>query len=558
MTAKALHAEEASRFLIQATFGPTDSSIAALTSGGYDAWFQAQENAASHSHLDWVTRRDAEIRIAATGKTFPSVLQFQESFWAAAVTGEDQLRQRMAFALSQIFVVSFQEATIKPRIGAAYYDMLTQHAFGNYFDLLKAVTLSPAMGYYLNIVRSKEADHDPSRHPDENYAREIMQLMSIGLVMLNPDGTPKLDASGKAIPTYGQDDIAGLAKVFTGWNWHANNPTFMFFRAMEPGADVLPLIAYPQFHSKLSKTFLGATLPAYSGAGALGDGVNYQTAELDSALKVIFKHPNVGPFIGRRLIQRFVTSNPSPGYVRRVAATFDDNGRGVRGDLFATLRAVLMDDEARGTGGSGNPEVRRAVTDPHYGKLREPVIRLANWLRAFRAASRSGNFLQPGDLNQPGKFNQAPLMSATVFNFWTPAYAPPGSRVAGKGLVAPEFQAVDALTSASYINQMLAIIQAGTWDPKARDVVTTYAAELALAPSPSALIPARALTDRMDLLLCGGQMSLALRGRIMGVLNTTLPAKASPSPEEVAAVNLDRVRNAVSLTMVSTDYLIQR
>ena len=587
----------AAGFLNRATFGATDASVQALAAASLHAWFMSQKNAApapggapgfwsapANFHLDWVMRRQADFdaqykaALAAAG-TDPAARkkvnhrrvdrsQFQESFWARAVTGDDQLRHRMALALSEIFVVSFQGSTITPRIAASWYDMLSARAFGSFFDVLKAVTLHPAMGLYLNIVGNQQADDNPARHPDENYAREIMQLMSIGLVQLNPDGSAKTDASNATIATYTHNDIAGLANVFTGWSWYAAKPSAATF-TKQPGdgadasaADVQNLIAYPAYHSKLAKTFLGATIAAYSGpspttvAGmtALRD---YQAQSLDTALKVIASHPNVGPFIGRRLIQRFVTSNPSSQYVARVAAVFagDPKAPATRGDLFATLQAVLTDPEALNRDAS--------LASPTAGKLREPTIRMAHWLRACEATSKPaansavGNFLQFADLVDPAQLAQAPLEAPTVFNFWDPDYTAPGSTIAAAKLVAPEFQAVDVLTVAGYANLMSQVVEQKGWP--GGDITVTYAKEIA-ALTPTATGPDlnTALIDRINLLFFGGAMSPTLQGRLTRVLNSTASSARTPTPAQLAAVRLDKVRSALILTLTAPEYIVQR
>ena len=533
-------AADAARFLIQSTFGPTDASIADFTSGTVDAWFASQSSASSLSFLDWVNRRDAAINAAdPLGKARAGPAQVQEAFFAAAITSPDQLRQRMAFALSQIFVISFTGTSITARIGGAYYDLLLKYSFGNYFDLLKAVTLSGGMGMYLNIIGNQAADNDPSRHPDENYGREVMQLMSIGLFQLNMDGSQVL-SNGQPVSAYTHNDIAALAQVFTGLGWYAKTQSSKTFSSPPAGSDILPLAPYPQYHSKLAKTVLGTTLPAY----VSGDLLAYQAAELDAALKVLFNHQNVPPFIALRLIQRFVTSNPSSAYVKRVATVFANNGTGVRGDLLATIKAVLTDTEARSL---------TNVTAPDFGKLREPVIRLTNWARAFGAQSTSGDFLGAGNFGAPTSLNQEPLAASSVFNFWSPFYAQPDSKIAAKGLVAPEFQAVDVLSTAGYINTILSYTQNGGWGS---DVKTSYPAESALAPTATSLVPATALADRLNRLLCGGQMSTTLYNLIVSVINSTTTTSTTASV--VASANLNRIRNAISLTMVSTDYIVQR
>jgi uncharacterized protein (DUF1800 family) len=586
--------QSAAAFLNRASFGATDASVAALTDTS--AWFTAEVSAAPTPggapgywastpsfHLDWVQRRQADFDAAYTAAAAAAGpnptnkvnhqqvknVQFQESFWARAVLGDDQLRHRMTLALSEIFVVSFTASTITPRIAASWYDMLSAHALGSYGDLLKAVTLHPAMGIYLNIVGNMQADNDTSRHPDENYAREIMQLMSIGLSQLAPDGTVKTDAAGAPIPTYSHDDIAGLAKVFTGWSWYAKVPTATTF-TRQPGngvdptsADVQPLISYPADHSQLSKFFLGTTLPAYTGAqpttqaGALALRA-YQTQELDAALGVIFNHPNVGPFIGRRLIQRFVTSNPSAAYVGRVAAAF--NGSALigasRGDLLATIKAVLTDPEALDQAAS--------LATSTSGKLREPVMRMANWLRASSATSKAtatasnGNFPQFTDFGDPGQLAQAPLEAPTVFNFFDPNFTPAGTKTSAAGLVAPEFQAVDVLTVASYANLMAQVIQARGWP--GGDVTTAYANEIA-ALTPATATGAdnnQALIDRINLLYFAGSMSTTMSSRLTRVLASTASAARTPTAAQIAQVRVSKVQNALIIALTSPEYIVQR
>jgi|SRR5579859_554222 len=586
----------AAGFLNRATFGATDASVAALTLSDTASWFATQFDAAPTPagapgywrttpsfHLDWVMRRKADFdaafaaAVAAAGPNPPKKVphqqvknaQFQESFWARAVLGDDQLRHRMTLALSEIFVVSFVSSTITPRMAASWYDMLSANALGNYFDLIKAVTLHPAMGLYLNIIGNAQADNDPTRHPDENYAREIMQLMSIGLAQLAPNGQVLTNASGAPIAPYTHDDIAGLAKVFTGWSWFAKAPNASTFTKQPPDGtdanspDVHNLISYPADHSQLSKTFLGATLPAYTGpapttpAGAAALTA-YQTRELDAALGVIFNHPNVGPFMALRLIQRFVTSNPSPAYVGRVAAAFngDPTKPATRGDLFATIKAVLTDPEAQ--------DRTAALTSSTFGKLREPVMRMAHWLRASGATSKptasapNGDFQQFTDFGDPDQLAQAPLEAPTVFNFFDPYFTPTGSTIAQAGLVAPEFEAVDALTVASYANLMAQVIQLKGWP--GGDVTATYANEIAsLTPAtPGGPDQDQALIDRLNLLYFGGAMSTTLASRLTRILSATSSGVRTPSVAQIAQTHLDKVRNCLLIVMTTPEYLVQR
>src|SRR5215471_2322312 len=336
-------ANDAARFLTQATFGPTDSSIGAVVANGYAGWITAQLNTqAAGNHRAYIDLRTQQI-VAADPKAKVQQAQFFETWWREAVTGPDELRERVAFALSQIFVISMQDATVGKDIRgvADYYDMLTANAFGNYRTLLEKVTLHPQMGIYLTSLANQKENTATGLLPDENYAREVMQLFSIGLYQLNSDGTTIKDSSGNPVPTYSHDDIAGLAKVFTGMSWYSPSPstTTFFGGAADPNRDWKPMSFYPSFHSVSSKTFLGTTIPAA--------GVPDIASDLKIALDTIFNHPNVGPFIATRLIQQLVTSNPSPAYVGRVAAVFNDNGAGTRGDLGASVRALLLDAEAR-------------------------------------------------------------------------------------------------------------------------------------------------------------------------------------------------------------------
>jgi uncharacterized protein (DUF1800 family) len=587
----------AAAFLNRATFGAADASVAALATGGTDAWFKAQASAAPTPggtpgywaatpsfHLDWIIRRTADFKAdytaavaaaaaaAAPGTTPAKVnlkkvtnLQFQESFWARAVTGDDQLRHRMVLALSEIMVVSFSGTTITPRIGASWYDMLSAHALGNYLDLMKAVTLHPAMGIYLNIIGNQQADNDPTRHPDENYSREVMQLMSIGLYKLNPDGTAQTDSNGVPIPPFTHNDIAGMAATLTGWGWYSAKPTATTF-AKQPAdgtdassPDVQPLIPYPVDHSQLSKSFLGTTVPAYTGAApTTAAGVSalqaYQVQSLNTLLTALYNHPNVGPFIGYRLIQRFVTSNPSPAYVGRVAAAFNGAAGGTRGDLFATLKAVLTDIEAINLTPS---------TSPTAGKLKEPVVRMSHWLRVSAATSTTaastpgGNFSQYEDFVSPTALAQAPLEAPSVFNFWAPDYTPQGSAIAAAGLVAPEFQAADVLTVAGYANTMIQAIQNKGWP--GGDVVTTYAQEIAALTPASAADPDtnQTLIDRLNLHYFGGQMSATVSARLGRVLTGTVSAAKAPTAAQRAQVRLDKVRNALMIVLTSPEYLVQ-
>jgi uncharacterized protein (DUF1800 family) len=530
---------EASRFLTQASFGPTDAAISQVRAAGYSQWIDQQMVAARPtSHQAEVEARLAAAQQASADARL-TASDFYYTWWEQAVTGPDQLRQRMKLAYSEIFVISLTDTNVDVRGAASYYDMLGANAFGNFRTLLEQVTLHPMMGVYLTWLGNQKEDPATGRNPDENYAREVMQLMTIGLYQLNLDGTVKTDASGRPIPTYSPDDISGLAKVFTGYSYYSPAPTNNTFRGAQRNADwpVRPMIAYPAFHSTSAKAFLGTTIPASTTADPAGD--------LKIALDTLFNHPNVGPFIGRQLIQRLVTSNPSPAYVQRVASVFNNNGKGVRGDMAAVVRAVLLDPEARDAA---------QAAGPNAGKLREPVVRMANWARAFGAASASGDWLI-GSTSGNTSLGQTALTSPSVFNFFRPGYSPPNTRVGGAGLVAPEFQIVDEVTVAGYLNTMQTAIDGGvgTATNGVRDVRADYAPLMALAGDVSALV------DRVDLLLTYGQMTATTRSRIVqAVGGVTVPAATGANQAAINAALTNRAKLAVYMTMASPDYLVQR
>lgn len=531
-------AAEAARLLTQATFGVTEAGIAQAQDQRINGWITTQialplPTLSHQAYVDAVA--------AANQGNFDSNT-FYQSWWRQAITEPGQLRQRTAFALSQIFVISLNDPTVDARGVASYYDMLQRNAFGNFRTLLEDVTLHPMMGRYLTFLANQKEDAAGTRTPDENYAREVMQLMTIGLVELNNNGTPRLDGAGAQIPTYTPADIAGLAKVFTGISWYNPTPTNNTFFGGGAHADrnVLPMIFYPNFHSTSEKVFLGTTIPASPTVDVAGD--------LRIALDRLFNHPNVGPFISQRLIQQMVTSNPSPAYVGRVATVFNNNGSGVRGDMAAVVRAVLMDPEARDMS---------AVGSASFGKLREPVIRVTNWARSFGAASQTGNFLITST-SANTSLNQSPMSSPSVFNFWRPGFTPPATTQLGqRSLVAPEFQVVDEVTAASYINVMQDWINQGLGQTPpngaGRDVRSAYAAEVAIADNGQALV------DRMNSLLFYGQMSATLQGRVLAGVNAiTVPASNGSNQAAIDTARLNRVKTAVFFSMVSPEYLTQR
>jgi uncharacterized protein (DUF1800 family) len=527
-------ANAAARFLNQASFGANDVEIAKARQYGYSAILEDQFLMPSH--------RSHEGYINFVGASNLGDEHLMHTFWREAATAQDQLKRRVAFALSQIFVISLEDANLQNfrRGVASYMDMLTRNAFGNYRQLLHDVTLHPMMGLYLSHLRNRKEDPALNRVPDQNYAREVMQLFSIGLNRLNPDGTLMLDGNGMPIETYGPDDIVGLSRVFTGFSWAGCSSTstscFNGSGTQSPNREVIPMQGFPQFHSISEKSFLGTTIPASAASDPMGD--------LNRALDAIASHPNVGPFIGRQLIQRLVTSNPSPAYVGRVAQAFNTGryqsgaysvGAGQRGDLRATIAAILLDIEARTVPISGP------------GKTREPVLRLAQWMRAFKAQSASGNFLV-GTTDDPGtSLSQSPMRSPTVFNFYRPGYVPPNTPIAAAGLVAPELQIVNEVAVVGYSNFMRSIVQNGVGSNSPRDVQPAYAAEIALAHD------ANLLVDRVSLLLTAGSMSAGTRSLILSAVNS-IPFPGSNQ----ATARLNRARLAVFFTLSSPDYLVQK
>ncbi|MFN3808098.1 DUF1800 family protein [Asticcacaulis sp.] len=521
---------DASRFLSQATFGATDADISSVTSSGYADWINTQlAMPVGASHLDLMDARLASMKTTNAGASLGTI-HFYETFYSQAVTAPDQLRQRVKFALSEIFVTSMAADNINLRTNASFYDMLGRDAFGNFRTLLQDVTYHPAMGQYLTYLSNQKENTATGRNPDENYARELMQLFTIGLYELNDDGSVKTDLFGKPIATYSTADIQGLAKVFTGLSWYHPAPTNSTFFGgnRDASAYTRPMIAYPNYHSVSQKAFLGTTIAASSTVNA--------DSEVSTALDTLFNHPNVGPFISKQLIQRLVTSNPSRDYVKRVAGVFNNNGSGVRGDMSAVIRAILLDPEARTVSG-----------DPDYGKLREPVIRLTHFLRAFEATCTSGNWAISSTTAQTS-LNQAPLTSPSVFNFFRPGYTPPNTALGSRNKAVPEMQIADEVSTAAYVNFMMNAINGGF---NYSDIKSNYTKEIVLASDPSALV------NRLNLLLYGGQMSDGLKSKIVTVI-TSISIPATGSDVQIEAAKLNRVKLAILLSMASPEYVAQR
>lgn len=485
---------EAARFLTQATFGPTRTSINQLMGQTYAEWIDAQIAAPSSSHLQ-IARALSNVDPIEhpdlpTGGIVRSTRM--DAWWTVALQHNDQLRQRVAFALSQILVISDRESVILDNHGevARYYDILARHAFGSYRELLEEVTLDPLMGQYLSHVQNSKANPAIGLVPDENFAREIMQLFTIGLVELHPDGTLKLDGNGLPVSSYDQTTITETARVFTGWGFNNPGATEADFFLSKRRYD-RPMLLYPSYHDDGAKTIVtGRVLPA--GQGAVRD--------LDDTLDTLVGHPNTGPFIARRLIQRLVTSNPTPGYIFRVARVFADNGAGQRGDLGAVVKAILLDPEARSA---------TAAAQPTFGKVKEPLLRISALLRAFNAQLVNDrlNFID-GDPD----IAQAPVSARSVFNFFRPDYVPVGD-LAASGLVAPELQITTDTTAINVPNQLSIYAFANSLEPAERVAQRLPRLNIdhltALWGQPGRIV------DELNLLLCAGSLSADSRARLL-------------------------------------------
>ncbi|MGH8017611.1 MAG: DUF1800 family protein [Opitutaceae bacterium] len=514
-------ASEAARFLTQATFGVTQAAIDDLLTKSYSQWIDVQlaKPASLHRPLTMsdFAANNAGGRAMVNGVfTRPGGVHRQSAWWQIVVNSEDQLRQRVAFALSEVFVISDENSTVNNwQEGAAnYYDILVNGAFGSFRELLEDVTLSPMMGVYLSHLRNAKTNPNTGALPDENYAREIMQLFSIGLRELQPDGTLELDANGLPIPTYDQTTITETAKVFTGWAFHNDVINDTNFRRGAPDY-IQPMSLYPTQHEDGTKTIVGGVVvPA--GQGGVKD--------LEDTLDTLFNHPNSAPFFARHMIQRLVTSNPSPAYLYRVAQIFENNGAGVRGDIGAVVRAILLDYEARATVVS---------TNAGYGKLKEPLLRLTSLLRAFKATDSDGRY---NIANPQNSLEQAALRAPSVFNFFEPDYVQPGI-LASAGLYAPECQILTDSTAISTPNLFYSHIFGSP-----AGISLDFNGMLPLVSTPDLLV------DKLSLLLASGAISSSAQARIVDAF-AALPASTSST---------DRVRTAVHLVVNSPDAVTQR
>ena len=543
--------EQAARFLQQAQFSSVDSEIASVRSGTYANWLQGQFNQPiGQTGYDWLGQRGYNVN--NKNQYFFNLALADFMIWNQLFTGADQMRRRTALALSEFFVASLQSAEFdwRSQAYAAWWDMLMRNAFGNFRQMLEDVSLNPAMGFYLNTRGNEKEDTRTGRVPDENYAREVMQLFTIGLYQLNQDGTEKIGPNSQKMDAYNQLDVTNLARLFTGYDYDRSVGTIRPVRANGNGVEDYsllnieftrrPMVLDANKHSSLAVSFLGTNIPANT-PGA---------AALKTALDTLFNHPNTAPFFCKQMIQRLVTSNPSPGYVSRVAAAFSNNGQGVRGDMKAVWSAILLDLEAR------SPQ---APTTAGFGKLREPMVRFVQWGRTFGFNSASGGWKMFETSSAGEKLGQSPLRSPSVFNFFRPGFVPPGTALAPSKTTAPEFQLVNESTVGGYLNYMQEVIEGGIYvasppgdpnpfeGPYVQDITASYARELPLVTDAAALVA------RVNLVMCAGRLSPATVTIMVNALNATPVTAGSDDYRK-----LSRVRAAVLMAMGCAEYLIQK
>ncbi|WP_201027398.1 DUF1800 domain-containing protein [Paraglaciecola hydrolytica] len=513
-------AADAVRFLQQASFGANGGQIQHLMNIGTSAWIDEQIAEPQNKHLLMLDERFKEIGLIPApvieddADGYYRDIQRSDVWWEVALWGKDQLRQRVAFALSQIFVISnVSDVLYNDTRGIAnFQDLLATHAFGNYRDLLKAVTLNPMMGEYLSMVRNEKANPDKNIRPDENYAREVMQLFSIGLVELELDGSVRLAPNNQPIATYDQTRIKELARVFTGFNFATLTQWWEWTNSGD--SEILPMKSFSTFHDSQQKQLLNGQV--------LSAGQSPEQ-DIDNAIDNLFQHANVAPFISQQLIQRLVTSNPSPAYVARIATIFNDNGQGVRGDMAAVIKGILLDDDAR------NGHINQSDT---FGKLKEPVLLMAQLWRAFHAegvkVKNPDGSLSRERIRFRGsdrETGQRPYGSFSVFNFYRPDFQPPGE-IKESGLLAPEFQILtessiiaktNFLSNAIYYRDnndadWLAEGIGHNWDVVAPKL--NLQTEFALAKQPEKLL------DRLNLLLFAGQLPNVLYQELLSYLQS--------------------------------------
>ena len=512
----------AARFLQQAQFSSTKAEIESLKSIGIHQWLNNQfAMPIAITGYDWLLQRGINDERYLFNDNAVDWMAWQQLF-----SSKDTLRKRTALALSEIMVMSAHGITLPlPAFSiASYWDVLNEHAFGNFRDLLKAITLNVGMGGFLDLMGSKKAN-DRGRRPDENYAREVMQLFTIGLVELNLDGTPRL-SGGKPIETYTQQTVTNVAQALTGWDvdWSYDTSS-----AKDPSAHRAPMINFSNNHDSRSVSFFGVTVPA----GASGEQA------LDMVIDALFNHANVAPFISKQLIQRLVTSNPSPDYVRRVATMFNSDDKGMRGNLRSVLKAILTDIEAR------RPPSKNVAT---IGKVREPIVRYIQWVHTFtNRKSLSGEWAVSNTESSQWRFNQSPFKGRSVFNFFDADYAPSTSDFVNNNLVAPELQLHNETSTAGYINFMSQVVEDGVpyaFDESRPEILPEYSEEMKLYDQPEKLVA------HLNLTLCANQMS----DDTIALIVEALEDITDRAPDW----GKNRICLAVLLTMASPDYLVQK
>ena len=517
---------DATRMLEQSSFGATAQDIAHLQSVGFDAYLNEQfaTAPAGYSGFAYFSRSAPPTNCqydaaAPTGpaslcaRDYYSLFQVQRRFFQNALSGSDQLRQRVAFALSQIFVVSGTE--IHEAYGmAAYQNMLLRDAFGNFRDLLNDVTLSPVMGNFLDMVNNDKANPARGTTPNENYARELLQLFSLGVNMLNIDGSVQTDAQGRPIPAYNEDVIEGYAYLFTGWTYPPQpGATSQWANPINYESKMISVASHHDTGSKL--IVQGRVLPGG------------QTPEQDLAdgLDAVFNHPNVGPFIGKQLIQHLVTSNPSSQYITRIAMVFNNNGKGMRGDMRAVIRAILLDPEARGD----------AKTDPNYGHLREPALFMTSILRNLGGQS-DGVYLR----SQASSLQQNLFTPSSVFNYFPPSYVIPGTMSLG-----PEFGIQDSINALNRANFVYQLVYGGGAAADAT-VTGSTGTSLDLSAYQSSAANADKLVQQLNQQMMHGMLSPVAGATIAQAVNAV-----------AATDKINRVRMAVYLLASSQQYQVE-
>ena len=513
-----LTATQASRFLSQAAIGYAKADVVATAQSGIDAWLASQLlSPRPQKFWDFLIANGYD---AATNVN--TIAGFEPMVWSQLMGSNDLLRQRVGLALLSQWVVSIDgfSSSWRAFVMAAYLDVLWDNAFGNYRDLMEGVSTSVAMGYYLTFLGNAKANPNTGSIPDENYARELMQLFTIGLYRLNLDGTLVL-ANGAPVPTYTQADVSLAARVWTGYGITGTDNT-------TPARMQLAMSINANTHETGATTFLNGDTAYFAGVSipAGASGATARAITLDG----LFNHPNVPPFVSRQLIQHLVTSNPSPAYVSRVATVFANNGSGVRGDMKSVIRAILTDVEAR-------DDTQASSTT--FGKLREPVVRLVQWAKAFGVTSPTNLWPFGNVSSTANRIGESPGHAPSVFNFFRPGYAPPGTAIAAAGRVAPEFQITNEPSVVSYVNYMQSLIVNGAGEAK-----PDYTALTSIAADSQLLL------NELNLVLAANQVSAATIALMKTALDTI-------STATTAGIN-NRTYAAILLVMASPEYLVLR